>query len=378
MLSQLGEDFHASLYLGRLALEAGDLPGALREMSAARRHSPARFARMRAEIWRGIADPGTSQSGDVAQSGEWTEAAGAGGFLKSRRKSAADRSLPSAHRPRRSGMAASGSMGFEGQERDHKSRRPQPPIHYWELTPESFDLGIDAGQEPGFPLQPTNPDERGPQEGPENEEVSGFSGSWLFKSEFMSSGGNGRSPSEADAGDEDRARDEHLTDDEFLQEESHEESPWMDFLSHPYLFNSLPMGEPEDELDGFEALADDPFEFLTDEESEALSPWSDPFAAEDFQPEETPDFGSPLAGFYADLEEARRQAEGEPDSGSEGLTDFGSQGVQDSSDDPSDGPSDLPSDLPSDRERFEGLPPIQQAELEAVDWQDLLDRLGRS
>jgi len=198
----------------------------------------------------------------------------------------------------------------------------------------------------------------------------------LFRSEFMSSGVNGRIPSDPDAGDEDRvrdedrARDEDLIGDEFLQEESHEESPWMDFLSHPYLFNSLPMGEPEDELDGFEALGDDPFEFLTDEESEALSPWSDPLAAEDFQPEETPDFGSPLAGFYAELEEARRQAEGEPGSDAEGLTDFGSQGVQDSSDDPTDGLSD--------RERFEGLPPIQQAELEAVDWQDLLDRLGRS
>ncbi|MEZ5989920.1 MAG: hypothetical protein R3F30_12500 [Planctomycetota bacterium] len=52
VLSQVGEDFQASLYLGRIALEAGDLPRALREMSAARRTSPSRFAKLKSEIWQ--------------------------------------------------------------------------------------------------------------------------------------------------------------------------------------------------------------------------------------------------------------------------------------------------------------------------------------
>ncbi len=254
-----------------------------------------------------------------------------------------------------------------------------PQFYYWQQTPESFDFDMDQGKTPQTGAWDKSAEDRSAGDWDEAGlfSVTGSSGG---NSAGGGSAGDGSDGGDAASGSGDT--DSWFFGDGFMRDERSEDSPWTDFLSHHYFFDSLPQdlsfGENDESLeeDEFDSLGDDPFDFLSDEETEALSPWSEPLSADDFKGEPTQDFSSPLAGFYEELEEARRQAD-------EGATEPQELPGADSAAPPDWGalnpdPSDRDPGQPghSNHERFEGLPPIQPSDLGSVDWEEFFDRLA--
>ena len=239
---------------------------------------------------------------------------------------------------------------------------PLPQFYYWQSTPDSFDF--ESGQ-------------RAASDGHAADlEGTGFHG--LPVSSSGNAGGRedgGANQNPEPSGDPlgEGNADNWLFGDGFFRDERSDDSPWTDFLSHHYFFDSLPQDPDSEEYpDGeddpdYDALGEDLFDFLSEEESEALSPWSEQGSPQDLQGEEDQYLRSPLAGFYEELEEARKEAEG---------IDADAPGDEDDEDEES-APEAPGKGRPqkSDHDRFEGMPPIEASDLGSVDWDDLLGKL---